>query len=46
LTGNEDIADQMLEQGDWSRRSWKAIGAAIHGPYASVWFGEERDPEL
>jgi len=44
LTANEGIADQMLEEGDWSRRSWKAIGAAIRGPYASVWFGEERDP--
>jgi len=44
VTANEDIADQMLERGDWSQRSWGAIGAAIKGPYASIWFGEERDP--
>ncbi len=27
----------------WKRLQWKAMGVAIYGNYAVVWFGEEDD---
>ncbi len=46
LIGSEEIADMMLTTGDWNRYDWRALGAGLNGKYASVWFGEERDPAL
>lgn len=33
----------ILNESDWRRIQWKAIGIGIFGRYASVWFGEEPD---
>ena len=35
----------LLNQGDWRRLDWGAIGVGIYGRYAAVWFGERTDPE-
>jgi hypothetical protein len=34
----------ILNRGAWASRSWRAIGADVHGGYALLWFGEEADP--
>jgi uncharacterized protein YkwD len=34
----------ILNESDWQRIKWKAIGIGIFGRYAAVWFGEEPDP--
>ena len=34
----------IINQGTWKDIKWKAIGGAINGKYAVVWFGEEADP--
>jgi hypothetical protein len=31
--------------GTWSGVEWNAMGTAIRGGYAIVWFGQEKDPE-
>jgi hypothetical protein len=33
----------ILNSGNWERLRWKAVGLAISGSYAVVWFGEESD---
>jgi hypothetical protein len=33
----------MINAGKWDRLKWNAVGIAISGSYAVVWFGEERD---
>jgi uncharacterized protein YkwD len=35
----------LLNQGDWRRLDWGAIGVGIFGRYAAVWLGEGADPE-
>ena len=37
--------DYLLNTGKWIK-PWKALGIAIYGEYAIVWFGEGDDPEL
>jgi len=34
----------LLNERDWSRTRWRAIGIGVFGRYAAVWFGEEPDP--
>ena len=34
----------LLERGRWRGQSWKAIGVAVAGKYAVLWFGTEDDP--
>ncbi|HAH56811.1 MAG TPA: hypothetical protein DCL86_01550 [Bacteroidales bacterium] len=36
--------DYLLNTGKWTK-PWKAMGIAIYGEYALVWFGEAPDPE-
>lgn len=36
--------DYFSNEGKWAK-PWKAIGIAVYGDYASVWFGEGDDPE-
>jgi hypothetical protein len=33
----------MINSGVWQRLEWKAVGVAISGSYAVVWFGEQPD---
>ena len=33
----------ILNEGNWSKRTWNAIGIGIYGNYAHVWFGEQED---
>ncbi|MGE5152702.1 MAG: CAP domain-containing protein [Bdellovibrio bacteriovorus] len=35
----------ILNQADWKRLKWRAIGIGIFGRYAAVWFGEQEDPD-
>jgi uncharacterized protein YkwD len=35
--------DLLVEQGPWRGADWQAMGVAIHGNYAVVWFGKEPD---
>lgn len=37
--------DVIVNRGMWSGYKWNAIGVAIHGGYASIWFGVEIDPD-
>lgn len=34
----------IINQEQWTSRTWKAIGIGIYQNYAVVWFGEEPDP--
>ena len=34
----------ILSQGMWSSKPWRAMGTAIYGGHAVVWFAEESDP--
>ena len=34
----------IINLGMWKKSKWKAIGIAVEGNYAAVWFGEEKDP--
>ncbi len=36
--------DVIVNSGPWDRLRWKAVGLAMSGSYAVVWFGEESDP--
>lgn len=33
----------IINAGDWERMHWNAVGIAMSGKYAVVWFGEESD---
>jgi hypothetical protein len=33
----------IVNSGNWERLQWRAVGMAISGSYAVVWFGEESD---
>ncbi|MDA3930875.1 MAG: CAP domain-containing protein [Prolixibacteraceae bacterium] len=35
----------IINKGIWKDVEWKAIGAAVKGNYALIWFGEEADEE-
>jgi hypothetical protein len=35
----------IINDADWKRMKWKAIGLGIFGRYAAVWFGDESDPD-
>lgn len=35
--------NMIMNKGKWKKVKWKAIGAAIKGNYAVVWFGRETD---
>lgn len=37
---SEGHADVALNQGAWASHPWKAMGAALQGEYAVIWFGE------
>lgn len=37
--------DVMINSGVWSTLKWRAMGAAIYGNYAVVWFGEAADAQ-
>ena len=34
----------IRERGAWARSEWQAMGVAVEGHYAVVWFGKLRDP--
>ena len=36
----------IINQGIWSKVTWKAIGISIQGNYGIVWFGETEDPSI
>lgn len=39
------VHDAVLRNaGTWSKRTWRAVGLAVHGNYAVAWFGEDVDP--
>jgi hypothetical protein len=50
FSGLKQSRDLLTNQSKWSYFSWKAVGVAIYGHYASVWFGElpdsEREPSI
>jgi uncharacterized protein YkwD len=33
----------IINNSNWKKVEWKAIGIGIYGEYANVWFGEEED---
>lgn len=33
----------ILQQGDWARQPWRAMGVGVAGHHAFVWFGREPD---
>lgn len=35
----------ILQQGDWGRAPWRAMGVGVAGHHAFVWFGWDPDPE-
>jgi len=35
----------ILNRKRWSAVQWKAVGVGIEGDYATVWWGEEVDPD-
>lgn len=35
----------IIERGNFNKMGWKAIGIAVEGNYALVWFGKEPDKE-
>lgn len=35
----------MIDKGMWVNKEWNAIGIGIYKGFATVWFGEEKDPE-
>jgi len=39
-----DHSDTILQKGIFAGIIWKAMGVAIDGSYALVWFGQEEDP--
>jgi hypothetical protein len=41
----DQAKDMFLNREKWALYSWKAIGIGIHMGYASVWLGDEPDPE-
>jgi hypothetical protein len=41
---SEAHLDLIINRGIWKDVEWKAIGGAINGKYAVVWFGEATDP--
>jgi hypothetical protein len=41
---SEAHLDLILNRGVWKDIKWKAIGGAINGGYAVIWFGEVTDP--
>jgi hypothetical protein len=34
----------IINKGQWSRSSWKAVGVGVYGNWAVVWFGKDEDP--
>ncbi|MDJ1173063.1 CAP domain-containing protein [Roseofilum capinflatum] len=34
----------ILNQGDWQRFSWDALGVGLYEGYGALWFGDEPDP--
>ncbi|EGO65002.1 CAP domain-containing protein [Acetonema longum] len=34
----------IMESGDWQDKHWPAMGVAVYGGYAVVWFGDTEDP--
>jgi hypothetical protein len=42
--GSPDHLAVIVETGIWAAQSWKAMGIAVSGSYACVWFGEIVDP--
>ncbi|MFP6686999.1 MAG: CAP domain-containing protein [Polyangiaceae bacterium] len=34
----------MINDGIWANHPWKAVGAAIDGGFAVIWYGEQTDP--
>ncbi|MDA3818135.1 MAG: CAP domain-containing protein [Prolixibacteraceae bacterium] len=46
LWKNSDAHNNIISNQDiWTNIEWKAMGTAIKGDYAVVWFGEEKEPE-
>ena len=39
--GSAGHNDVILNQGVWASHPWQALGAAVYGDYAVLWFGEE-----
>ena len=35
----------ILNQGMWANRTWRALGAGLYQGYATLWFGEQTDPD-
>ena len=35
----------MINKGPWRKLKWNAVGVAITGTYAVIWFGKEKDPD-
>jgi glutaredoxin len=35
----------ILNEGIWADNDWQAMGIGVHGSYAVLWFGSERDPD-
>jgi hypothetical protein len=42
--GSQLHHDVILNRNIWSNITWRAVGAAMTGRYAVVWFGEQTDP--
>ena len=35
----------ILNRGNWSNIAWQAMGGAVSGRYAVVWFGKVAEPQ-
>ncbi len=40
---SKKVLDFILTQGDWSKKTWRAMGVAVNDNYVSIWFGQRAD---
>ncbi len=43
-THTDKAVDMILNSGKWEYYEWNITGLSINNKYATVWFGEEKDP--
>ncbi len=40
---SQEVLDMILTRGEWSKKTWKAMGIGANTHYVSVWFGQRPD---
>jgi hypothetical protein len=43
--GSSAHLNVVLNRGTWSNTTWQAMGGAVFGRYAVVWFGKLAEPQ-